>query len=616
MSVDSDFPAIETLLSELQRQIIVCGVVATLADLEAIRLQNRQLLARHDLEAIKRYADQFYSPLRLLALLCLEHRPPVCQQLLTACLQAGLYSDVLQLVDQLAPDDPSAAPLAVQACYRLALWPELLRYARSLNADMLGSALQLMITRAHLQVGCPGEALARLVHFQPQTAQEQRQLQILRLLARHRSGLFNAADLHLFLSLFPNATGSERAALAALWPAAEVLFTPSELTSSTLAVALRQFWLGLCQATVLMDGLELVPPLPCPASTERLAIVVADCAQLPLYEQLVQAILAQNNGEHEVHLVVLEPVSADLATSVPYLDLRGMSMPAMLRRLRQLKLDVVIDTVGHANSRWLELLSQRVAGLQIGWVAPDLAILQAPHVDALVVDRWTYPPENLLPQVKLLQLSGLAVLSHPSVLPQPRPSQQSAPVHPLQLVLLGSPDQLLPGTATLLRQILTLDPALTIALLDPSWSDPGLLAAWWFAQLPPPVPLQLRVVAGIEALESVDARCCIGLSINQCSPTFSSLQLISLGIPIVCLASSLQGSQPMRALLEALGLQAFVTSDPQHFLAILEELMTNPALRAQLSETLPAQLAQSLAMDLDQFASDLLEGLRLLKHAA
>jgi hypothetical protein len=35
-----------------------------------------------------------------------------------------------------------------------------------------------------------------------------------------------------------------------------------------------------------------------------------------------------------------------------------------------------------------------------------------------------------------------------------------------------------------------------------------------------------------------------------------------------------------------------------------------------LGEALPTQLANSLAMDLDLFASDLLQGLHLLKHAA
>lgn len=621
MPAATDYSALEAALADLQRQILARGVLATLADLQINPAPHQQLLARHDAAAVERYAEQFHSSLRHLALLCLQQaaeRPgkPACLPLITASLQAGLHRDVLQLVDQLAPADPAAAALAIQACYRLGRWPELLRHAESLPDPVLPTALELMVTRAQLQLGRPGAALARLAQLQPHTAQEQRQLQILLLLARHRSGLFASADLRLFLSLFPNATAAERAALAALWPAAEALLTPAELTSSRLVVALRQFWHGLCQTTVLVDGSEPVPPLRSAPSIERLALVVADAAQLPLYAQLLEALRASHNGVGEVQLLVLHPAAADLCTSVPCLDLHGLSVSAMLRQLRQLQLDVVIDTVGLEDGRLLEVLAQRVAALQVGWLAPDLATLQAQHYDALVVDRWTQPPESLQRQVRLLQLSGLAVISHPAVLPQPRPCEQTAAAGPLQLVVLGAPAQLLPGAATLLRQILALDAAITIGFLDPAWGEPGLLEAWWAADRQQPLPAQLRRLDGIEALAAVDPRCSVGLSLNQSSPTVSALQLISLGIPIVCLAATLQGIQPLRALLEALGLQAFVTADPQQCLAILTELLADAELRSQLSEALPAQLAQSLALDLDLFASDLLQGLLLLKHTA
>lgn len=616
MHESSDFLALESFLTDLQEQILSNGVFSALADLDNCRANYRDLLGLHDVAAIKAYSEHFYSPFRRLALVCLDYTPTQYLELLSACLQAGLYAELLRLVDQLAADDPHAAPLAVLACYRLALWPELLRYARPLKADTLSPALQLMIARAHLAMGSPGEALARLVHLQPQAPHEQRQLHILRLLARYRSGLFNSADLRLFLSLFPSATGSERAALATLWLQAEVLLDRSELISPTLTVALRQFWHGLCQPTLLVHGSELVPPLVSARTFERLAIVVADTSQLPLYEELLKAMLAQNNELQELSLLILDPGQMDSTLSGSCMDLRGLSVPEMLLRLRQLQLDVLIDTVGLQNARWLEVLAQKVATLQIGWLPPNLAVSQAPIYDALIVDRWTHPAEALQPQIKMLQLSGLATLSHPAILPKPTPRVQAAPVGSIQLVLLGSPDQLLPGTPVLLRQILELDPALTISFLDTSWRDPDSLATWWCSEQPHPLPSRLRPLAGIEALENVDARCCIGLSLNQLSPTISALQLISLGIPIVCLASDLQGIKPMRAILEALGLQAFITEDPEHLQSILAELLANSALRTELSDVLPAQLASSLVMDIDHFASDLLQGLRLLKHTS
>ena len=623
MPAATDYPALEAALADLQRQILARGVLATLADLQINPAPHQQLLARHDAAAVERYAEQFHSCLRHLALLCLQQvaeqlRPPACLPLILASLQAGLHRDVLQLVDQLAPADPTAAALAIQACYRLGLWPELLHHAESLPDPVLPTPLELMLARAQLQVERPGAALARLTQLQPHTPQQQHQFQILLLLARHRSGLFASADLRLFLSLFPNASAAERAALAALWPAAEALLTPVELSSASLVVALRQFWHGLCQSAVLVAGFEPVPPLRRAPALERLALVVADATQLPLVEQLLEALRSAHNGVREVQLLLLHPAAADLCAAVPCLDLHGLSVSAMVHQLRQLHLDVVIDTVGLQDGRWLEVLAQRVAALQVGWLAPDLATLQAPLYDALVVDRWTQPPEALPRQVGLLQLSGLAVLSHPAALPQPQLCAQvaAAAAAPLQLVVLGAPAQQLPGAATLLRQILALDPAITIGFLDPAWGEPGLLEAWWAADRQQPLPAQLRRLAGIEALAAMDPRCSIGLSLNQASPTASALQLISLGMPIVCLATTLPSIQPLRALLEALGLQAFVTADPQQCLAILTAWLADAELRNQLSEALPAQLTNSLAMDIDLFASDLLQGLHLLKHTA
>jgi hypothetical protein len=621
MPAAADYQALETLLLDLQLQIQARGVFATLLDLQVNTAHRRPLLARLDVAPIERYAQQFHSSLRQVALLSLQLADelphlPACLPLIIASLQAGLHRDVLQLVDQMAPADPAAAPLAIQAAYRLGLWPELLLYASVLPDEVMPIALQLMVARAQLQEGLPCAALAHLAKLQPHSGSEQRQLQLLQLLARHRCGLFTQADLRRFLALFPNASAAERAALAALWPAAEALLTRAELSSPTLHLALRHFWQGLCQVTMLVDGSEVVPALRSGSSIERLALVIADGSQLPLYEQLLQALSARSKGDLNVQLLVLHPGATDLAASVSRLDLHGLSVSGMVHQLRRLELDAVIDTVGLHDARWLEVLAQRVAALQIGWLAPDLATVQAPLYDALVVDRWTQPAESLQFQVRLLQVSGLAVLTHPAALPSRRSSAPAAADGTLQVLVLGSPEQLLPGSAVLLRQILAQAPALTIAFLDPAWSEPGLLEAWWSAEQPQPLPAQLQLMAGLEAITSADPSFCVGLSLNQCSPTVSALQLISLGIPIVCLASQLQGIQPLCGLLEALGLQAFVTADPQHCLAILAEWAADPELRSHLGEALPTQLANSLAMDLDLFASDLLQGLHLLKHAA
>ena len=623
MSDSTDYLTLEALLCDVQCQIQERGVLQGCKDLRANAEQSQSLLARHDVIRISEYCEHFHTPLRKVALLCLQlsgkmPSPADCEPLILGSLQAGLHHDVLQLVDQLGPADCSviAIQCAIQASYRLGLWPEILRYASLLPASGTSVGLQLMVARAHLQVGRSGVALALLDQPQPASKSEQRQHQILQLLARNRLGLLSRADLMLFLSLFPNASAAEQAALASLWPAAEAWLTQEEINSSTLYIALRQFWSGICSNTVLVDGFRALPTLRPGSSIVRLAVVVAESDQLPFYEKLMQALDDSCNGSMHLQLLMIYPGAIDLSSSFPCLNLYGHSVSEMLREVRELQLDVLIDTIGFHDARWLEVLAQRVAALQIGWLEPNLTLLQASPYDAIVVDRWTRPSECQQRQVGLLQLSGLSVLSHPSVLPQYCSSSRADPLDHLQLVVLGSPQQMLQGSALLLSQIIEQLPAITIGFLDPAWSEPGLLEAWWSAEQLSPLPKQFQLIPNVVSLMDNVPCCSLGLSLNHCSPTNSALHLISMGIPIVCLASQLQGIQPMRGLLEALGLQAFVAADPQHFLAILVEWTTQPELRRQLSKDLPNQLATSLVMDLDLFASDLLKGLPLLMNAA
>lgn len=87
-------------------------------------------------------------------------------------------------------------------------------------------------------------------------------------------------------------------------------------------------------------------------------------------------------------------------------DLGGLDDEALLQRLRELRLDVLIDLAGHAPFGRPRVLAQRVAPIQLCWLDYfDTTAL--PNMDGWISDPWLSPEDS--PQIfseRLLRLPG------------------------------------------------------------------------------------------------------------------------------------------------------------------------------------------------------------------
>ena len=113
----------------------------------------------------------------------------------------------------------------------------------------------------------------------------------------------------------------------------------------------------------------------------------------------LQGLLAQFDRTRHVHvLVALQPVHDEAGRVLAALadeavDASGLDDDALLRRLRGLDLDVLVDLAGHATANRLAVLARRAAPLQVCWL-DWFDTTGVPAIDAWIGDPWSTPDDG------------------------------------------------------------------------------------------------------------------------------------------------------------------------------------------------------------------------------
>lgn len=116
----------------------------------------------------------------------------------------------------------------------------------------------------------------------------------------------------------------------------------------------------------------------------------------PVATFLAGLLRAFDRERHEHVLVDLSATDASVTQSMlspgdTWVDASGLDDDTLLRRLRALQLDVLVDLAGHSTSNRLRVLARRVAPLQLAWLDWfDTTGVAA--IDAFVGDAWLTPP--------------------------------------------------------------------------------------------------------------------------------------------------------------------------------------------------------------------------------
>jgi len=103
-----------------------------------------------------------------------------------------------------------------------------------------------------------------------------------------------------------------------------------------------------------------------------------------------------------------------------WVDVAGLDDIALLRRLRELDIDVLIDLAGHSTSNRLAVVAQRVAPVQVSWL-DWFDTTAVPAMDAWISDEWLTPEDSTQRySERLVRLaSGRFCYTPPSEVPSP-----------------------------------------------------------------------------------------------------------------------------------------------------------------------------------------------------
>ena len=617
-----NFLLLEHCLTFVENQILQLGAISAISNIDNSTCLESFLILKsnHDIDLLRKQSECSHSPLRASSILCLQIAASddltiieqSYEQLSIRLLEANLYDSVLEVASQYTGFNYIIPKSAIAACYKTRRWNLLLEYFKEVPDDQLDFDHHSMFIRSLLEIYKPYEAYCHLQKLISRTKVYSQQLTILSLLVRHRLGCLKLEDLKIFLNLITKCSSFENNAMVCLWSALEPFATEDELYGDTIQIAISYFWNTLNTNVLLVDAFGSLPSLKNRSKITRVAFATNNKSYLTMLASISHFLKLQDSNIDDVKIIY---IGCNINTShdpIDCINLSEKSVAATVRYLRELNIDILVDMIGSSSSRWIEVLSQNISSFQVAWFPADISFFSAPFYSALIVDRWTKPSSLINFSTKTLELTGISTLSIP--LPDLVDKKNVLSVIPIDtFLILGRPDQLLPGSHQLIQNLLLRYSEIKILFVDNVWQEPGLLEFWWSLGCDQLLPNQVISSKNIDSISISDhLGSALVLSFNQDSPTLDASYFLRSGIPVVCLSSCTLQSSSLVSLLESLGLSSFIADDINSFYEIIDTILVATDIRLDIATKLPIQFENSLTMNYRLFASDLCQGFSLL----
>ena len=249
----------------------------------------------------------------------------------------------------------------------------------------------------------------------------------------------------------------------------------------------------------------------------------------------------------------------------------GLAPHALVRRLRDDRLDLLVELGGHTSSELLVACALRAAPVQVTYLGyPDTT--GVPALDYRLVDEITDPPgAEVWATERLVRLPGCFLCFCPSA--------EAPPVAPLPAatrghVTFGSFNNLAKinvAVVDLWCQLLARLPAARLLVKNPSFDDPptrGRYAAWFAARGIDAGRVELRgpteqVADHLALYGEVD----IALDTFPYNGTTTTCEALWQGVPVVTLAGNLHMGRVGASLLQAAGHPEWVAATEAEYLA-------------------------------------------------
>jgi protein O-GlcNAc transferase len=311
------------------------------------------------------------------------------------------------------------------------------------------------------------------------------------------------------------------------------------------------------------------------------------------------------------------PMTERLKGALPWADVTRLNDEALLARLREDRLDILVETIGNTPGNRATVLVRRAAPIQVTCIG-DPRTSGLPTMDYRIVDEITDPPgSDHFCTEKLARLPGCFLCYEPHD-DAPEPSRGSGSAG----VVFGSFNvtdktgpQVIETWARILREV----PGSRMVMRAHGFRYPAVreLYAQRFAaggigperlELTGHMPEMSRHLAQYHRID-------IALDPFPYNGTTTTCDCLWMGVPLVTLRGSWHASRVGASLLTAVGLQELVAEDRDGLVRRAAALASDPARLDELHRTLRQRMAASPLGDAPAYAAKLGEAYRAMWRA-
>ena len=378
---------------------------------------------------------------------------------------------------------------------------------------------------------------------------------------------------------------------------------------------LEQLKVARLYALHVARGIHPLPRRETRASNDRLrvAYLSSDFHRHATSQLMVQMLECHDRDAFEVTLLSTGPDDASslrariVAACERFEDLRGHDDLQIARRVRELKIDILVDVKGATHDNRMTVMAHRAAPLQLSWLGfPGSS--GAPYIDYLIGDETVTPLAHAARFSERIAQMPHCYQPNDAKRALPRVSTRAEWDAPEDKLLLCGFHQSYKISAEVFDQwcaLLHALPDATLWLLRWNANVQATLVATARERGIAPERLLFAPILSLDDHLARLAHADIYLDAWPCNAHTTAGEALWCGVPVVTCIGTTFAQRVAASLLHAVQLDELVCADTNSYHVRVLELAADPSRRARLREHLIAQRSTNPLFDGARFARDL-----------
>jgi len=372
------------------------------------------------------------------------------------------------------------------------------------------------------------------------------------------------------------------------------------------------------ERSVASERRELVAD-PTPGRRLRVGLLSPDLRRHPVGLFLAPVLEARSREEFELFAysskASTDDVQARLRAAVDHwIDASELTDQALTARIREDRIDLLVDLAGHTTNGRMGVLARRAAPVQLSWLGyPDTTGLST--VDYRITDAVADPPgeSDARHTEELLRLPGGFMAWRATSAPaDPEPPCVSA--GHVTFGGFNNASKLSPELARCWAEILRAVPGSRMILKHQAFEREANRARvrGWFeeAGIAPDRLEFVGFAARWQDAYALYARVDIALDAFPYNGATTTCETLSHGVPVVALRGTTHAGRVSASMLTALGETSLLAETEAEYVAIATSLARDPARLASLRASLPGRWSESTVGSPERLARELEEAYR------